>query len=56
MLAPMEDMLKLIWWATSLNNVAALYRAQGRYSDAEPLQERAVAIFEKALGRSSRPP
>jgi hypothetical protein len=27
-----------------------LYRAQGRYADAEPLYKRALAIFEKALG------
>jgi tetratricopeptide (TPR) repeat protein len=36
--------------ATSLNNLAALYRAQGRYADAEPLYKRALAIDEKALG------
>ncbi len=36
--------------ATSLNNVAALYRAQGQYAKAEPLYERSLAILEKALG------
>ncbi len=36
--------------ATSLNNLAALYKAQGRYAEAEPLHKRALAIFEKALG------
>jgi tetratricopeptide (TPR) repeat protein len=33
-----------------LNNLAALYDAQGRYAEAEPLYRRAVAIAEKALG------
>jgi len=36
--------------ATSLNNLAVLYRAQGRYAEAEPRYTRALAIFEKALG------
>ncbi len=36
--------------AASLNNLAELYRAQGRYADAEPLYKRALAIREKALG------
>jgi len=36
--------------ATSLNNLAEIYRAQGRYLDAEPLLKRAVTILEKALG------
>ncbi|MCH6577531.1 MAG: tetratricopeptide repeat protein, partial [Proteobacteria bacterium] len=36
--------------ATSLNNLAELYRAQGRYAEAEPLYKRALAIDEKALG------
>ncbi len=36
--------------ATSLNNLAELYRAQGRYAEAEPLCKRALAIREKALG------
>ncbi len=36
--------------ATSLNNLAELYRAQGRYAEAEPLLKRALATFEKALG------
>ncbi len=30
--------------ATSLNNLAELYRAQGRYAEAEPLHKRALAI------------
>ncbi len=36
--------------AGSLNNLAALYAAQGRYAKAEPLYQRALAIAEKALG------
>ena len=36
--------------ATSLNNLAELYRAQGQYAQAEPLYQRALAIVEKALG------
>jgi len=36
--------------ATSLNNLAELYRAQGNYEQAEPLHQRALAIWEKALG------
>ena len=34
----------------SLNNLAELYQAQGRYADAEPLYKRSLAIREKALG------
>ena len=36
--------------ALSLNDLAALYNAQGRYAEAEPLYKRALAIREKALG------
>ena len=36
--------------ATALNNLAVIYRAQGRYAEAEPLYNRALAISEKALG------
>ncbi len=36
--------------ATSLNNLAATYRVRGKYSEAEPLYHRALAIREKALG------
>ena len=36
--------------ATSLNNLAGLYNAQGRYAEAEPLFKRSLAIREKALG------
>ena len=36
--------------ATSLNNLALLYRAQGKYEQAEPLLPRALTISEKALG------
>ena len=36
--------------ATTLNDLAALYQAQGRYAEAEPLYKRALANYEKALG------
>ena len=36
--------------ATTLNNLAELYKSQGKYDEAEPLYERALAICEKALG------
>ncbi len=36
--------------ATSLNNLAELYRTQGKYEQAEPLYKRSLAIAEKALG------
>ena len=37
--------------ATSLRNVAALYRDESRYNEAAPLLERAVAIRQKIFGR-----
>ena len=36
--------------APSLVGLAGLYRAQGKYAEAEPLYKRAVVIVEKALG------
>ena len=36
--------------ARSLNNLADLYEGQGRYADAEPLYQRALAIREQAVG------
>ena len=36
--------------AVALNNLAAIYRAQGRNAEAEPLYKRALAISEKTLG------
>ena len=36
--------------AANLNNLAALYYAQGDYAQAEPLFKRALAIRERALG------
>jgi tetratricopeptide (TPR) repeat protein len=36
--------------ATSLNKLAALYKAQGKYAAAEPLFKRSLAIREQALG------
>ena len=37
--------------ADALNQLAELYRSQSRYADAEPLYRRALAIWEKTLGR-----
>ena len=36
--------------AQSLNNLAALYYAQGRYSEAAPLFKEAVEIMERVVG------
>ncbi len=36
--------------ARSLNNLASLYQAQGKYAEAEPLYKLSLAINEKALG------
>ena len=36
--------------ATSLKNLAEVYQAQGRYSEAAPLYRRALAMRKKALG------
>jgi len=38
--------------ARSLNNLAALYRIQGRYEEAEPLYKQALAIRKQNLGES----
>ena len=38
--------------ATSLGNLAELYRAQGKYAEAEPLYQRALVICEQELGAS----
>jgi CHAT domain-containing protein/tetratricopeptide (TPR) repeat protein len=37
-------------FASALSNLAKLYREQGRYSDAEPLFKRSLAIREQVLG------
>ena len=37
--------------ATSLDTLAALYYAMGRYAEAEPLLHRSLEIREKQLGR-----
>jgi len=34
----------------SVNNLAHLYHLQGRYAEAEPLYQRALAIDKNALG------
>ena len=36
-----------------LNNLAELYRAQGKYDLAEPMYQRALEIFEKAFWERS---
>jgi hypothetical protein len=36
--------------ATILNNLASLYRPQGKLAEAEPLYRRSLAITEKKLG------
>ena len=36
--------------ATSLDGLAGIFLAQGRYAEAEPLYKRALAIRERALG------
>ena len=36
--------------AIDLNNLAGLYRNQGKYIEAEPLYKQALAVDEKALG------
>jgi len=36
--------------ATDLNNLADVYYVQGRYADAEPRYQHALALREKALG------
>ena len=39
--------------ATSLNNLAELYRDHNRYAEAEPLYKRALAIREKHFGANN---
>ena len=36
--------------ATSLNELASLYKEQGQYARVEPLYQRSLAIYEKVLG------
>ncbi|WP_339376807.1 tetratricopeptide repeat protein [Nostoc sp. 106C] len=40
--------------ANSLNNLAGLYNSQGRYSEAQPLLQQALEIFERLLGANHR--
>lgn len=39
--------------AISINNLAAMYKAQGKFNDAEPLYRDAMAIWEKVFGKES---
>jgi tetratricopeptide (TPR) repeat protein len=41
--------------ADILNNLAAIYRVQGRYDEAEPLYMRALAILESVLDPDHHP-
>jgi tetratricopeptide (TPR) repeat protein len=36
--------------AMTLNNLAVLHKAVGKYAEAKPLNQRALTIFEAALG------
>jgi len=45
-----EDLNSDIELATTLNNLALLYRLQGRYSEAKPLYLRSLSIVESQLG------
>jgi tetratricopeptide (TPR) repeat protein len=36
---------------TSMNNLAGLYKSQGRYGEAEPLYTKALQLCEKVLGK-----
>src|SRR5271166_2817259 len=38
-------------YGIALNNLAKVYKEQGKYADAEGLYKRALAIFEKTLGK-----
>ena len=38
--------------ATSMNNLAGLYRSQGRYGEAEPLYLRAISVVYQRLGKN----
>ena len=38
--------------ASSLNNLALLYKSQGKYAEAEPLYQRAIAILLEKLGEN----
>src|SRR3989440_3524181 len=49
-----ERMGNQVDYATTLNNLAELYRAQGNYEQAEPLMKRALAICEQVLGPRHR--
>ena len=41
------------YYAVALNKLAAVYLRQGKYSEAEGLYKRALAIRERALGRTT---
>jgi len=37
-------------FAGGLNNLALLYKTQGKYAEAEPLYKRALALYEQKFG------
>ena len=49
-LAKAEFGTNSVGYASSVEQIAALYLDQGRYDEAEPLLKRALATFEKVLG------
>ncbi len=48
--APLKKRTKVN--TTSLNNLAALYYSQGRYTEAEPLYREAIKIATQVLGKN----
>jgi tetratricopeptide (TPR) repeat protein len=48
---PKNDIEQLTDLATNLNNLAELYRSQGKYEEAEPLYKRVIEIDKKTLGK-----
>ncbi|TDJ70156.1 MAG: tetratricopeptide repeat protein [Proteobacteria bacterium] len=51
---PQDRRLAAIRLATSLTNLAELYKTQGKYAEAEPLYQRALAIFENIRAKQAQ--
>ena len=47
-----SSLIITIYIASNLNNLAELYKAQGKYAKAEPLYLRGLRIREQSLGDS----
>jgi tetratricopeptide (TPR) repeat protein len=47
-----QEFLDLLHGLTSLNNLANLYKSQGKYEVAEPLYQQALKICEQVLGEN----